>query len=92
MRRTWQLAIGQPQVPDGKPGSGYRVPEREAGSGKRSCQSPIANCHPDASDPSRVRPPPQLSAGMRAGLGTGWKWVQQYSFLLYDDRRVVHPS
>lgn len=30
--------------------------------------------------------------GMRAGFGTGWKWVQQNSFLLYDDRRVVHPS
>ena len=29
---------------------------------------------------------------MRAGLGTGWKWVQQNSFLLYDDSRVVQPS
>jgi len=26
------------------------------------------------------------------GFGTGWKWVQQNSFLLYEDRRVVHPS
>jgi hypothetical protein len=29
---------------------------------------------------------------MRAGLGTGWKCVQQNSFLLYDDSRVVQPS
>jgi len=30
--------------------------------------------------------------GIRAGFGTGWKCVQQNSFLLYEDRRVVHPS
>jgi len=28
---------------------------------------------------------------MRAGRGTGWKWVQQYSFLLYEDNRVAQP-
>lgn len=28
---------------------------------------------------------------MRAGRGTGWKWVQQSSFLLYDEIRVVQP-
>lgn len=29
---------------------------------------------------------------MRAGRGTGWKWVQQYSFLLYDDSFVVQSE
>ena len=29
--------------------------------------------------------------GIRAGFGTGWKWFQQKSFLLYEDSWVVHP-
>ena len=32
-----------------------------------------------------------VGCGIRAGRGTGWKWVQQSSFLLYDEIRVVHP-
>lgn len=32
-----------------------------------------------------------MSAGMRAGFGIGWKWVQQCEFLLYAESWVVQP-